>query len=435
MSDGVVITGCGVVSALPCGAGPLFDALCADRCGLVDYEATSLGETVRTRVGRVCDFDPEAWIADQTLRRMSRFTQYAIAAGRQAACEAGLIEPGPAGRFDKASPLAERTAVLCGAVAGSPPYVLDYYMPIIERGVVAANPLLFGEGVPNAASSHLSMSLGIRGGCQTLLGERTVGLEAIALAGEMVRAGRYDVVLAGASEEYHPILTQIHEKIGMHAPREKIDRGGLPFARESAGYLMGEGAAFVVVERESGALRRGATPLARLVATGMSTGAGGSGALESAIVSLLACGTGSHDCGPGGRHDRGTGFQPVEATGRNPVPQGAPLSDMVVFSSASGCALDANEVGALHRIAASPLTVTSLAGALGECLSMTPVASVIVAIQACRQGRCPPTRTTDPSLPEGLSCPQVTTPIDTASALILATGLDGAAAAIRIDVT
>jgi len=313
-------------------------------------------------------------------------------------------------------------------------FVLDYYMPIIERGVVAANPILFGEGVPNAASSHLSMSLGIRGGCQTLLGERTVGLEAIALAGEMVRAGRYDVVLAGASEEYHPILTQIHEKIGMHAPREQIDRGCLPFARESAGYLMGEGAAFVVVERESDALRRGATPLARLCATGMSTGAGSaadrSKAVETAIVSLLSCGTGFQNCG--------TGFQPVEPTGYNPVPNEVSpdsLKDVLVFSSANGSALDVGEVDALQRIAASPLTVTSLAGALGECLSMTPVASVIVAIQACRHGRCPPTRTTDPSLPEGLSCPQVPTPIDTSSALILATGLEGAAAAIHIDVT
>ena len=97
--------------------------------------------------------------------------------------------------------------------------------------------------------------------------------------------------------------------------------------------------------------------------------------------------------------------------------------------------MDADEVGALHRTAGSPLTVTSLAGALGECLAMTPVASVIAAIQACRQGRCPPTRTTDPSLPEGLSCPQVTTPIDTSSAVIVATGLDAASAAIHIDVT
>jgi 3-oxoacyl-[acyl-carrier-protein] synthase II len=426
MADGVVITGRGVISALPSGAGALFDALCAGECGLVDDEATSLGETVRTRVGRVRGFDPEAWIADETLRRMSRFTQYAIAAGKQAACEAGLIAPGPAGRFAADSPMAERTAVVCAAVAGSPPYVLDYYAPIIERGVVAANPLLFGEGVPNAASSHLSMSLGIRGGCQTLLGDRTVGIEAIVLAAEMVRAGRYDVVLAGASEEYHPVLTQIHEKIGMHAPREKIDRGCLPFAPQSTGYLMGEGAALVVVERESGALRRGAKPLARLRAAGMSTGAGSAGrrseAVEAAILSLLGC---------------GTGFQPVGVTGYKPVPHGMSLDrlkEMVVFSSANGSALDAEEVEALRRTAGSLLTVTSLAGAIGECLAMTPVASVIAAIEACRQGRCPPTRTTDPWLPEGLFCPQATTPIEVSSAVVLATGFEGASAALRIDV-
>lgn len=415
MAEGVVITGCGVISSVGHESGPLLDALLAGRCGVVEHESRCLGASVRTRAGLIADFDPEAWIADDTMRRMSRFTQFAIAAGRQAAVQAGLIEGGPGGRFDDGpggpshSPgkvRAERTGVLCGAMAGAPGYVLDYYAPIVERGITAANPLLFGEGVPNAASSHLSMSLGITGGCQTLLGDRNVGLDAIALGAELVRGGRYDVVLAGASEEYHPILTLIHERIGMHAPRAALDRAGRPFSRDPVGYLMGEGAAMVVLERADHAAARGADVLARIRAVGFSTGAGLGGrrseSTRSAIRDLL----------------RARGAEHRE----NPL----------IFSSANGSALDAEELRAISSVAETPLTVTSIAGAIGECLAMTPVASVVAAVGAARRRLCPPTLTTDAVMPAGLHCPSAQTSVDSTGAIILATALESGCTAIEI---
>ena len=83
----------------------------------------------------------------------------------------------------------------------------------------AANPMLFAEGVPNAAAAHLSLMFNLKGACQTIIGSRTAGLNALRLAFLRVRGGQWDRAVVGAAEEYSPLVNAAYGHRGLYAGR------------------------------------------------------------------------------------------------------------------------------------------------------------------------------------------------------------------------
>src|SRR5207249_4669802 len=79
-----------------------------------------------------------------------------------------------------------------GTTHGSANYSSDYYGQIVREGMAAANPMLFAEGVPNAAAAHLSLMLGLKGSCQTIIGSRTAALDALRLAAARIAVGEWE---------------------------------------------------------------------------------------------------------------------------------------------------------------------------------------------------------------------------------------------------
>src|SRR5690606_1406844 len=102
-------------------------------------------------------------------RRLSVYARLTVAAAVMALRDAG-VEDGEA----RAAFCNDCEAAL-GTAHGSPGYAEAYYREIVESGPEAANPMLFAEGVPNAGAAQLSIALGVRGACQTILGTRTAG--------------------------------------------------------------------------------------------------------------------------------------------------------------------------------------------------------------------------------------------------------------------
>ena len=126
------------------------------------------------------------------VRRMSGYAKLMLAAASEACSDAKLL--GDPQR------LAETGAML-GTTHGASPFCHDYYSRIIDEGVLAANPVLFAEGVPNVGAAQLSLMLGLKGGCQTIIGARTAGLDALRLGWLRVASGEVDRLIVGAAEE------------------------------------------------------------------------------------------------------------------------------------------------------------------------------------------------------------------------------------------
>ncbi|MFG0304691.1 MAG: beta-ketoacyl synthase N-terminal-like domain-containing protein [Phycisphaerales bacterium JB040] len=220
-SDQPVITGVGVV--LP---------------GLVGFEAFArlVLSGAAPAGGPIAGSDYAHLLEARRLRRVSEYARLSLASAGDAARHAGLGE----------DDLRDCGAVL-GTSHGSSDYCERYYGQIVREGLDAANPVWFAEGVPNAAAAHLSMGLGLRAGCQTIIGTRTAGLEALALAALRVREGRCERCLVTAAEEHSEIANTAHERCGLASA-----------GRASAG------AVSFVVEARRAAEARGARVLARL---------------------------------------------------------------------------------------------------------------------------------------------------------------------------
>jgi 3-oxoacyl-(acyl-carrier-protein) synthase len=170
------------------------------------------------------------------VRRMSAYVKLSLAATSLACLDAG---------FGEHSPLPVDTSVLLGSTHGSASYCVDYYKQIVEGGFIAANPALFAEGVPNAAAAHLSLMLGLKGACQTVIGSRTAGLDALRLASLRIASGEWDRAIVGAAEEYLPLINDAYRKCGLYS-------GGA-----AGGFATGSGAVSFILESRETLDRRG----------------------------------------------------------------------------------------------------------------------------------------------------------------------------------
>jgi 3-oxoacyl-(acyl-carrier-protein) synthase len=147
--------------------------------------------------------------------------------------------------FTEQLPIPSDCSVLLGSTHGSSSYCVDYYRQIVEGGFIAANPMLFAEGVPNAAAAHLSLMLGIRGACQTVIGSRTAGLDALRLASLRIASGQWDRAIVGAAEEYLPLINDGYRQCGLYSG------GG------ENGFVTGSGAVTFVLESRDAMEKRG----------------------------------------------------------------------------------------------------------------------------------------------------------------------------------
>ncbi len=219
----VVLTGVGVV--LP---------------GVSGSDLTPL-RSARLAPGRVPEEQYAHLIEARRTRRMSDYARLTLAAAGAACRDAGL-EPG-------SGALARCSAIL-GTTQGATNFCEQYYGQIVREGLDGANPVLFAEGVPNAAAAHLSMMLGLRGGCQTIIGSRTAGLSGLALATLRIREGLWERALVGASEEFSTVVNRAYAACATEGGADAISAAA--------------GAVTVVLESRAAAAARGARVLSRI---------------------------------------------------------------------------------------------------------------------------------------------------------------------------
>jgi 3-oxoacyl-[acyl-carrier-protein] synthase II len=243
-----VITGLGAVSPVGADVESLWDALLAGTTGVAaveSFDATAFD----VRIGcEVRDLE----LASAREPRPGRAALLAAAAGRQALAQAGLaIER----RGD--------VALALGTTMGESCWLEAWTTADVVAGTVAAEELV--RSGPDQVGRDVAAELGLGGRVTVLAGACAAGNYALGHALDLVRLGRADTVLAGGTDAFSRVAFTGFARLGALAPD-----ACRPFSADRSGLVLGEGAAFLVVESATAAAARGAAVLAELVGIGLS---------------------------------------------------------------------------------------------------------------------------------------------------------------------
>jgi len=349
----VLVTGRGAITSVGEGADLVFEALAAGRSGIVDG------------LGRANAFDPEQWMTAKEARRTDRFAQFALAAAQQAATEAGLLpvdESGAPGGVE-----AERLGVILGTGVGGLNTLQDECQAFFANGERAVSPNFVPMMMPNAGAAVVAMRLGAHGPGFSVSSACATGAHAIGEGLRLIERGEADIVVAGGSEAAMTSLC-----LAAFRRMGALSRAGIsrPFDARRDGFVMGEGAAVLVLERAEHARARGATVYGRIAGYGASNDAfhitqpdeNGRGARQAMLAALADADASRGDVDYINCHGTGT-----------------PYNDRI-------------ETIAIHGLwngDAPPASSTK--SAIGHLLGAAGAVEALVSLEAVRRGLLPPT--------------------------------------------
>jgi 3-oxoacyl-[acyl-carrier-protein] synthase II len=267
----VFITGIGVVTAIGTGVDPFRAGLRAGRSPIKRIDRFDPSEFRSQVAAQVDDFDPLAWMPPKTARQLDRFSQFGLVAGTLALSDAGM-RPGEAGA---AAP--ERIGIYLGSALGGIVYAEEQHERYLEKGIRQVAPNLALAVFGGAAPANLGIALGVRGPILSTANSCASGAVAIGEALGAIRAGEIDAAIAGGVEiPLSPLAFGAFDIIralsgGSNDDPEHACR---PFDAKRDGFVMGEGAALLVLEAEDVVgTRSGAEPYAEVMGYGSTSDA------------------------------------------------------------------------------------------------------------------------------------------------------------------
>lgn len=304
---GAAVTGIGLVTA----AGVGTDAAWA---GVCDAAAAPCVPHLPELEGLPCDFmycvndlDTGAVLGVAAQRLMDRFSQLAVIAAREAVADAGL---------DPAVWDSGRVAVVIGSAHGGLPFYDAQHTALTERGARRVSPKLAPLTVVNGAASSVAMDLGVHGPSQAVSTACSSGTVAIGTAHQMLRTGACDIVVAGGAESVRSrlLIASACQMKAVSTRRDDPQAACRPFDSHRDGFVVGEGAGLLVLERPEHARARGARIRAHVAGYGASSDAHSAVApdpdglgIERALRTALAdAGLGASDIGHVNAHGTST---------------------------------------------------------------------------------------------------------------------------------
>ena len=263
----VVVTGMGAVTPLGLAVASFWDGLTEGRCGIRRIAAFDPSELRSQIAGEVKDFDPLAGFNHpRDARHADRYSQFAVAAAREAFLQSGLGESG----FN-----AQRVGVVIGSSNGGITTLTAQCRVLAEAGAKRLSPFAIPMLRNNMAAALVAREWGLQGPSLTVGAACATASQSLGEACRLIRSGEADAVLAGGSEA--PICEVIVGGFcAMRAVSTRNDVPGeasRPFDRDRDGFVIAEGAGVLLLEEESHARRRGATILAELAGHGVTTDA------------------------------------------------------------------------------------------------------------------------------------------------------------------
>jgi len=256
----IVVTGLGATTPLGGDVASTWAALLEGQSGIGLLAEEWAAQMPARVVGRLA-VEPGELIDRVKARRLDRCQQVALLAAREAWADAGSPEVDP-----------ERLAVVVGTGVGGAQTMLAQDDILEERGPSRVSPLSIPMLMPNGPAATVGLELHARAGVHTPVSACAAGSEGISLALDLLRAGRADVVVAGGAEAcIHPLPMAGFAKMrALSLRNDDPEHASRPFDKNRDGFVLGEGAGLIVLERAEFARARGARIYAVLAGAGVS---------------------------------------------------------------------------------------------------------------------------------------------------------------------
>ena len=263
MRKRVVITGLGCVSPVGNNMKETWSALLAGKSGAAPITSFDSSAHKTKFAAEVKGFDSAALIGPREARKMDRFTQFATAATLEALEQSAL-------KIDESN--RDRVGILIGSGIGGVITTIEQYEVYKQRGPERVSPFLVPMMISDSAAGNLAIRIGVRGPNMALATACATGTNALGEAVEMIRRGAADVMIAGAAEAaIHPLtMAGMNVMTALSTRNHEPERASRPFDKDRDGFLMGEGAATLVLESLDHAQARGAKILCEFAGYGTS---------------------------------------------------------------------------------------------------------------------------------------------------------------------
>ncbi|HEY4625422.1 MAG TPA: beta-ketoacyl-[acyl-carrier-protein] synthase family protein [Blastococcus sp.] len=256
----IVVTGLGATTPLGGDVASTWDALLAGRSGVSRITDDWVKEYPAQLVARLAT-EPAEQIDRVRARRLDRSQQVAVIAAEEAWRSSGAADAGVP---------AERVAVVIGTGIGGALTLLGQDDVLEEKGPKRVSPFTIPMLMPNGPAAAVGLSIGAKGGVHAPVSACASGAEAIRWGLDLLRFDRADVVLVGGTEAcVHPLpMAGFAAMRAMSTRNDEPERASRPFDKARDGFVLGEGAAALVLERGDAARARGARIHARLAGAG-----------------------------------------------------------------------------------------------------------------------------------------------------------------------
>ncbi|WEP01083.1 beta-ketoacyl-[acyl-carrier-protein] synthase family protein (plasmid) [Streptomyces sp. FXJ1.172] len=355
----IAVTGLGLVTPAGVGTAASWSGVRAGR-PTASFDPALEGNPVRISC-RVPDWDPDALLGARRAHRLDRFSQFALVAAGEAISDAGL---------DPATWDGARVGVVLGCADGGPGTVEEQHRALVEHSPNRVSPLLLPMQLPNMLAGQTAIEFGATGPNLVVATACASGSTAIGTARDLLLLGRCDVVLAGGSEAMiTPLVMAGFARMGTLSRRvDDPAAASRPFDADRDGFVAGEGAGVLVLERSADARARGVRIRARVVGYGASADA-------------------HHVTSP---HPDGVG---LEAAVHGALADAGALPSDVGHVNAHGTATRLNDLAearVVHRLLDDPL-VTSTKGVTGHLLGAAGAVEAAFTVLSLEEQVVPPT--------------------------------------------
>ncbi|MEQ5808058.1 beta-ketoacyl-ACP synthase II [Alteromonas sp. NFXS44] len=361
----VVVTGMGMLSPLASNVEDTWSRLLKGESGIGDITLFDCSNYSTRFAGQVDDFDPQDYIEKKEAKKMDRFIQLGIAAGKQALADSGLAIT---------DENAHRVGVAIGSGIGGLEQIEQNHVKLMNSGPKRVSPFFVPSTITNMISGFLSIMEGLKGPNLNIVTACTTGVHNIGVAARTIAYGDADAMLAGGAEaSITPLgIAGFAAARALSSNNDSPQQASRPWDKDRDGFVMGEGAGVMMLESYESAVARGAKIYAELTGFGMSGDAyhmtsppaDGEGAARSMENALLDGGVNREDIGYINAHGTST-------------PAG-----------------DAAEVAAVKRVFgdhAHRLLVSSTKSMTGHLLGAAGSVEAIFTVLALRDKMAPPT--------------------------------------------
>ncbi|MCL1991137.1 MAG: beta-ketoacyl-ACP synthase II [Defluviitaleaceae bacterium] len=359
----VVITGMGAITPVGNTLTDTWAAIKASVCGIDEITHFDPIDHKVKLAAEVKGFDPTTVLSKQEVRKLDRFSQFAIVCADAAYQDAGLTD-----EIDRT-----RIGVMVSSGIGGIKTIEETVNKLTEAGPNRISPHFIPKVLTNLAAGNVAIHLGAKGICHTIVTACAASTDAVGAAFRHIQGGFSDVVIAGGAEaSITPVGIAGFSIIRATSESTDKTRASIPFDKERHGFVMGEGAGMLVLENLDHALARGAKIYGEVIGYGATcdafhvtapseTGEGAIRAMQEAIQTA--------------------GIKPEDIDYINAHGTSTPLNDKT----------ETQAVKTVFGDHAYQLAMSSTKGATGHLLGATGAIEAILSVKALEEGFLPPT--------------------------------------------